>query len=287
MGQEKTVLRADGTSIYITQDLALGKLRYDDFCMDRMIYVVGNEQEDHFRALFHLFKQLGFSFADKCFHLSYGMIELPDGKMKSREGNVVDADTLADEMEGRVRELLLERYPDLDSDEIIHRSRVIAMAAIKFFILKYDAKKGFVFDRDHSLDFAGETGPYVLYSYARCRSILEKQEASSKKQEKNYELKITNYEDIQLNSDEKILLGLLSKFPETIEQAAKEYAPALIARYLLSLAAQRNTYYHHTKILEEDGNYAFREFRLIMVVSIAEVLKQGLNLLGIEVLEKM
>jgi len=170
----KVLLRNDGTAIYITQDLALAQIRYEEFHMDRMVYIVGNEQEHHFQVLFALLNMLGHSFAQKCYHLSYGMVSLPDGKMKSREGNVVDADTLADEMHTKSQELLIQRYPDLSPEELHQRAEQIAMAAIKFFVLKYDAKKDFIFDREQSLRFDGESGPYVQYTHARCCSILEK-----------------------------------------------------------------------------------------------------------------
>jgi arginyl-tRNA synthetase len=171
---EKVLLRSDGTSIYITQDIALGKIRYEDRKMNHMVYVVGNEQESHFKFLFAIFKALGYPFADKCFHMSYGMISLPDGKMKSREGNVVDADDLADSMHAQSYETLKERHTDLSENALHTRAEQIAMAAIKFFILKYDAKKDFVFDREESLRFDGESGPYIQYTVARCNSILEK-----------------------------------------------------------------------------------------------------------------
>lgn len=168
------MLRSDGTSIYITQDIALAQIRDEEYHMQRMVYIVGNEQEYHFQVLFSVLRRLGFSFADACYHLSYGMISLPDGKMKSREGNVVDADTLADEMQTQSASLLRERYADLSQDEIDRRAESIAMSAIKFFILKYEASKNFVFDKNTSLSFDGETGPYIQYTYARCASMLRK-----------------------------------------------------------------------------------------------------------------
>lgn len=171
---EKVVLRADGTAIYLTQDLALAQVRYEDWHMDRMIYVVGNEQEDHFKFLFRILQCLGYGFAEKCFHLSYGMISLPDGKMKSRQGNTVDADSLADQMHAYASTMIEERYPELSSVEKEKRAEAIAMAAIKFFVLKYDASKDFVFDREHSLSFEGETGPYIQYASARCATLLQK-----------------------------------------------------------------------------------------------------------------
>lgn len=174
---DKVVLRSDGTSVYVTQDIALGKLRYEDWNMDRMVYVVGSEQEMHFKFLFAIFKALGYTFADKCYHMSYGMISLPDGKMKSREGNTVDADTLADDMHKQSYTLLHERYTDLREDELHTKAEQVAMAAIKFFILLYDSKKDFVFDREASLRFDGESGPYLQYTYARIESIKHKAES--------------------------------------------------------------------------------------------------------------
>jgi arginyl-tRNA synthetase len=171
---KKVVLRNDGTSIYITQDLALAQLRYQDYAMDRMVYVVGNEQKDHFKSLFEIIKRMNFPFSEKMYHLSYGMISLPSGKMKSREGTVVDADTLADDMHLEAKDLLFQRYPELSQDELEKRAEVIAMSAIKFFILKYETEKDFVFDPAESLSFEGETGPYLQYSYARISSVLRK-----------------------------------------------------------------------------------------------------------------
>jgi arginyl-tRNA synthetase len=203
-GAEKVLLRSDDTSIYITQDLALGQIRYQDYHMDRMIYVVGSEQDEHFKSLFQLFNLLGYSFANKCYHLSYGMISLPDGKMKSRTGNVVDADNLADDMYIKCTELLVERHADLDHTEVARRAEIIAMAAIKLFILKYDAKKNFVFDKENSLAFDGETGPYVLYTYARAKTILNKSDIGSKWVQNGF--KISNQLDQGITQDERVLL---------------------------------------------------------------------------------
>jgi len=277
--QEKVVLRADGTSIYITQDLALWNIRYEDYHMNRMIYVVGNEQNDHFKALFEIFSQLWYAFADQCHHLSYWMIELPDGKMKSRKGNVVDADNLIDDMHAKCVELLLERHPELDEIELHRRAEIIAMAAIKMFILKYDAAKNFVFDRDHSLSFDGETWPYVLYSYARAKTILYK---ANKGEEIN-----PLSGGIQVTQDERVLLWMIAKFEEIIQEAADQYAPTIVAKYVLSLASEFNSYYHHTKILDESVAETTRSFRLWLVSSVAQVLQNGLMLLGIDTLEQM
>lgn len=278
--QEKTILRADGTSIYITQDLALGQIRYQDYHMDRMIYVVGNEQNDHFKALFELFGRLGYAFADQCYHLSYGMIELPDGKMKSRKGNVVDGDMLIDDMHAKCVELLAERHSDLDEIELHRRAEIIAMAAIKLFVLKYDASKNFVFDRENSLAFDGETGPYVLYSYARAKTILWKVKMGSKLGEDGVKIG-------EITTDERILLWMMAKFGEVVQEAATEYAPTVVAKYVLWLASQFNSYYHHTKILDESVDQNTRDFRLWLVSSVAQVLQNGLRLLGVETLEQM
>jgi arginyl-tRNA synthetase len=286
MGQEKTVLRADGTAIYMTQDLALAKIRYDDFTMDRMIYVVGNEQEDHFKALFLTLQKLGYSFAHQCHHLSYGMIELPDGKMKSRQWNVVDADNLADQMFATSLEMLQTRYPELDLEECSRRAEIIAMAAIKFYILKYESKKNFVFDREHSLDFAGETGPYVLYTYARIKSIL--------KQCSWLDTSSNTSAIYERNDHEHQLLTMLALYWEQIELAAETYSPSVIARYILSLSALFNTYYHSTKILEKDDQWAILPdslsallLRLQLLQHTAQVINAWLQLLWIETLETM
>lgn len=282
--QEKVVLRSDGTSIYLTQDLALGKVRYEDYHMDRMIYVVGNEQNDHFKSLFEIFGKLDYDFADQCHHLSYGMIALPDGKMKSRKGNVVDADNLADDMTAVCIDLLTERYPDLDAWEIQRRASIIAMAAIKMFVLKYDASKNFIFDKENSLAFDGETGPYVLYAYARARTILSKSQIINPLPV-GFSLLLGGMQEI--TQEERLLLASMAKFTEMVQDAADQYAPTIIAKYVLWLASDFNHYYHHTKILDESIDETTRDFRLELVASVAQVLHNGLKLLGIETLEQM
>lgn len=274
---DKVLLRSDGTSIYITQDIALGKLRYDDRHMDRMVYVVGSEQENHFLFLFRIFKALGYTFADACHHMSYGMISLPDGKMKSREGNVVDADTLADEMHTTCVTLLQERYEDMPPEEIDTKAEQIAMAAIKFFIILYDPKKDFVFDREASLRFDGESGPYIQYTYARCCSILERHLTSEERFLPDYTLLV--------EEEERILLVLLQEFPDLVERAAQLYQPYLVARYVLELARMFNSYYQKVKIVQEDK--ILEATRVSLVASIQQVLKNALALLGIEAPEKM
>lgn len=276
---DKTVLRADGTAIYITQDLALAQLRYDDRNMDRMIYVVGNEQADHFKFLFSILKAMHLPFAEKCHHLSYGYVSLPDGRMKSREGNVVDADNLIDEMHDQSYTILQERYPDLTDQELHDRAETIAMAAIKFFILKYDATKDFVFDRDNSLRFDGETWPYIQYTYARCAGILEK--ASNPDQTK------TDADYSLLTTDQdRLLLVQLNAFSDTITNAADRYQPYLVARYSLELAQLFNSYYQANTIIDDD-NPALTTARLWLVTAVKQVLKNALAILGITVLEQM
>ncbi len=273
----KVLLRNDGTAIYITQDLALAELRYEEFHMDRMVYIVGNEQEHHFQVLFALLKMLGHHFADKCYHLSYGMVSLPDGKMKSREGNVVDADNLADEMHAKSQELLIQRYPDLSTEEANERAEQIAMAAIKFFVLKYDAKKDFVFDRDQSLRFDGESGPYVQYTHARCCSIIEKAGTLLDHASVDY--------GHLVEDEERVLLVHLASFGDIISESAKIYEPALVTRYLQDLAQLFNAYYQKHSILTDDVELT--KARVVLVAWIRQVLENGLRLLGIEAPERM
>lgn len=267
----KVVLRANGTSVYLTQDLYLAYLRRVDRHMERMVYVVGNEQEYHFKALFAILRSFGFSFADNCFHLGYGMIYLPDGKMKSREGNVVDADNLADDMHAAAVTILRERTQDsLDDAELHRRAEAIAMAAIKFFVLKYDALKDFVFDPATSLSFDGETGPYIQYTYARCCSILEKATRTAFTPE-------TVTTTLLTTQEERLLLLHLLDFPNQIQEAAERYQPYLIARYVLDLAHLFNTYYQQHTILQDDK--PLETARLHLVASVKTVLGIGLQLL--------
>ncbi|USN54495.1 MAG: arginine--tRNA ligase [Candidatus Peribacteria bacterium] len=250
-------------------------MRFEDWNMNRMVYVVGNEQEQHFQFLFSIFSALGYPFAEKCFHMSYGMISLPDGKMKSREGNVVDADNLATDMHDAAKQVLMSRYPDLQGEALEDRAEMIAMAAIKFFILKYDAKKDFVFDRNQSLSFEGESGPYMQYTVARCTSILEKQAATNT--DGNFELLV--------EPEERILLVLLQDFPQIIQRAANSYQPYLVARYLLELARSFNSYYQQHKVITDD--IALTQARCALLAGIRQVLENGLRLLGIETMQQM
>ena len=273
---KKVLLRHDGTSIYITQDIALGKVRYDDYQMDRMIYVVWNEQEYHFQVLFELFKILGYDFADKCHHLSYGMIELPDGKMKSREWKVVDADTLADELHQQAKDIILQRNPE--EDDVSAKAESIAMAAIKFYVLFFDAKNNFVFDPKKSISFEGETGPYIQYTHARCCSILKKHTPKSTLAKRDFTWLQTE--------EEKALLIHLASFPETVQKAVDDYKPSLIARYTIDLATLFNKYYHHHKIILEDDDI-LTDARYGLTQSVQHILKTGLAICGIVAPQKM
>ncbi len=273
---EKILLRPDGTSVYITQDIGMINERYKDFAMDRMVYVVANEQNYHFNVLFEIFKLLKYPFAEKCYHLSYGMVALPEGKMKSREGTVVDADDLIKDMIALAREEVKKRYASLDEKEVEKRAEMIGMAGLRFFFLKYDAAKDFVFNPKESLSFEGETGPYVQYAYARICSILEKHGKSVS--EKIY------YASLK-EEEERNLINLLGKFENVVYSAADHYKPHLISRYLLDLAQSFNEYYHKHQILKEEDDV--KEARLFLIVCVKDILKQGLALLGIDAPEKM
>ncbi|MCM2325150.1 MAG: arginine--tRNA ligase [Candidatus Woesearchaeota archaeon] len=274
--EKKIVLRADGTSIYITQDIILGKLRFDDWHMHKMIYIVANEQSHHFKVLFRLFERLGYPFAKGCYHLAYGMVYLPEGKMKSREGTVVDADNLADDMKEAAREEIKKRFPGLDEKEVDRRAEAIGMSSIKFFILKFDALKDFVYNPKESLSFEGETGPYVQYSHARCASILKK-----------YDDEVSEDIDFSLlvEEEEKALIKMLLDFQKTVEKGAEDYKPSMVTRHLLDLCQQFNEYYHKHKIIQEDKE--LEKARILLVYCVKQVIKTGLGLLGIEALDEM
>jgi arginyl-tRNA synthetase len=273
---KKVVLRADGTSIYITQDIVLAKLRYQDFKMDKMIYIVGNEQIYHFKVVFEIFKLLDFPFANDCYHLAYGMIYLPEGKMKSREGKVVDADNLADKMQELAKKEIKKRYKKINKKELEKRSEAIGMAAIKFHILKYDPLKDFTYEPEESISFEGETGPYLQYTYARIYSILRK---SKQKIEKDVNLNLLK------EKHEEELIKKLSNFKKVIEKSTNEYKPSILCRYLLDLAQDFNNYYHKFKVIQE--NKDLEKARILLIYCVSIVLKTGLKLLGIKAVEKM
>ncbi len=271
---DKILLRGDGTSIYITQDIYLATLKKQDFNYDKSIYVVGNEQDLYFKQLFAVLDLMGFK-EDK-FHLSYGMISLPEGKMKSREGTVVDADDLVEEMEKLAFEEVDKRYPDLPREEKSYRSKNIGMSALIFFILKFNPKSDFVFNPKESISFEGETGPYIQYCYARIESIF-------KKSKQNIDLNI-DYKP--LNHEKELdLIKQLNYFPEVVESAVNTYGIHLIPQYLLSLGQSFNSFYSVCPVISDDK--ALERARLLLIRCVQIVLKQGLDLLGIESLNEM
>ncbi len=274
---KKILLRSDGTTVYITQDINMAYLRYKDFKFDHMIYIVGNEQQYHFKVLFEIFKALKFKFSNKCYHFSYGMIELPEGKMKSREGKVIDTDNLIDQAIQLAKIETKKRNPKLNKTELNKRATKIALAAIKFSILKHDPLKNFVFHLEKSLEFEGDTGPYILYSYVRIKSIF-------KKYKKKLETKI-NFSLLNTKLDKEILT-LLKNYKKIVDSSAQNYKPSIIANYLLNLSAKFNKYYNENPILNND-NPELTKARLLLIDSVAIVLKSALNLLGIETIEKM
>ena len=277
---EKLLLRADGTSVYMTQDLGTAQLRADDFSPESLMYVVGNEQNYHFEVLKLILQKLGRSWADHIYHLSYGMVELPEGKMKSREGTVVDADDLMDEMIATARSMTEElgKIENFDSQEAMELYRMVGMGALKYFILKVDPKKNMLFNPSESIDFNGNTGPFIQYTYARIKSVLRKAEKEANK--------VGSPVISELHPKESDLIISLYEFPETVQQAANDYSPAIMANYLYELARGFNTFYHELSILKEEDP-AKRILRLKLARITAGVLKNGMSLLGIEVPERM
>jgi arginyl-tRNA synthetase len=277
---EKLLLRADGTSVYMTQDIGTAKLRYQDFPIDKMVYVVGNEQEYHFKVLSILLDRLGFPFGKELVHFSYGMVELPNGKMKSREGTVVDADDLMDQMIKDARDIYLQKndQSQLSKDQIDEVARIVGLGALKYFILKVDPRKNMLFNPEESIDFNGNTGPFIQYTYARIRSVLRKAE----------ENQIVNRkcENRKLNDKELNLIQRLGDYPSVIRQAGDEFSPAVICNYAYALACDFNSFYHDYSILNEPDE-AVRAMRLMLSASVAKTIKHAMNLLGIEVPERM
>lgn len=279
---EKLLLRADGTSVYMTQDIGTAKLRYDEFPIKKMVYVVGNEQNYHFQVLSILLDKLGFSWGKELVHFSYGMVELPDGKMKSREGTVVDADDLIEEMISTSRETSQElgKLDGCTQEEAENIVRIVGLGALKYFILKVDPKKNMTFNPKESIDFNGNTGPFIQYTYARIKSVLRKAD------DLNIKTTTIDSKSIHINEKEKYLIQLLVEFPSIVKQSGDEFSPALIANYVYDLAREFNQFYHDYSILHE-ANEAIRNFRLILSETTAKVIKSGMKLLGIEVPEKM
>ena len=279
---EKILLRADGTSVYITQDIGTAVLRYNEFEFDKQIYVVGNEQIYHFKVLKEILSKFGYDWANKLVHYSYGMVELPDGKMKSREGKVVDADDLIQEMintaTNKANELgKLNELSNTESEEIIKK---IAMGALKYFILKVDPKKNMMFNPEESIDYNGNTGPFIQYTYTRINSLLEKAKAQNIK----YSIKLNT--DIPINNKELHLIKKIYNFNNTIQEAAKNLNPASIANYVFDLAKIFNSFYQEFQILKADSE-ELKIFRLKLAENVALTLKVSLKLLGINVPSKM
>jgi arginyl-tRNA synthetase len=279
---QKILLRSDGTSVYMTQDIGTAKERYQDYPIDKMIYVVGNEQNYHFQVLSILLDKLGFEFGKGLHHFSYGMVELPQGKMKSREGTVVDADDLVArmiEVSKKTSEELgkLEGYTPEQAAETY---RMIALGALKYFILKVDPKKNMLFNPEESIDFNGNTGPFIQYTYARIRSILRKAA------DRNIELNYTVVMNSEPGTKELQLIKLVSQFPVAVKEAGESYSPALIANYVYELVKEFNQFYHEAPILIEE-NEEIRNLRLVIAENVGKVIKTGMKLLGIDVPERM
>ena len=280
---EKLLLRSDGTSVYMTQDIGTAKLRFRDYPIDKMIYVVGNEQNYHFQVLSILLDKLGFEWGKDLVHFSYGMVELPNGKMKSREGTVVDADDLVAEMIGSARKMSedkINKLTDLSEDEANEIARIVGLGALKYFILKVDARKNMLFNPAESIDFNGNTGPFIQYTYARIRSILRK--AS----EAGISIPETLSAQTNLSGKEISLIQMLADFPNVVKQAGSDYNPSCIANYCYDLVKEYNQFYHDFSILHEE-NENKKTFRLVLSAEISKIIRTGMGLLGIEVPERM
>ena len=280
---QKLLLRSDGTSVYMTQDIGTAQMRFADYPIDKMIYVVGNEQNYHFQVLSILLDRLGFKWGKELVHFSYGMVELPNGKMKSREGTVVDADDLIASMVENAKQLSedkvnkLEGISEEEKDEI---ARIVGMGALKYFILKVDARKNMLFNPEESIDFNGNTGPFIQYTHARIRSILRKAEAQG------IVIPTSLPADTPVNEKETELIQKLNEFGAAVEQAGKDYSPSGIANYCYELTKQFNQYYHDYSILGADTD-AEKSLRLVLAQNVAKTIKNGMALLGIEVPERM
>ena len=276
----KLLLRSDGTSVYMTQDIGTAKLRYQDYPIDKMIYVVGNEQNYHFQVLSLLLDKLGFKWGKDLVHFSYGMVELPEGKMKSREGTVVDADDLMDEMIATAKETSAElgKLDDCSPEEADEIARIIGLGALKYFILKVDPRKNMMFNPKESIDFNGNTGPFIQYTYARIRSLLRKAAEAGIDYNANYEA--------EPNEKEISLIQKIADFPQVVAEAGRTYSPALIANYVYDLVKEYNQFYHDYSILREE-NEVVRNFRLKLSEVTCDTVRRATGLLGIEVPERM
>ncbi len=276
----KLLLRSDGTSVYMTQDIGTAKQRFDDYAIDKMIYVVGNEQNYHFQVLSILLDRLGFSWGKSLVHFSYGMVELPEGKMKSREGTVVDADDLMAEMVNNAREVSAElgKLDGLSEKEIADIAETVGMGALKYFLLKVDPRKNMTFNPKESIDFNGNTGPFIQYTYARIRSVLRRAEEAGYSHD--------NFDEVVPNEREIALIQRLNDFPSVVAEAGRNYSPALIANYAYDLVKEYNQFYHDCPILREE-NKELRSMRLTLSNVTARTVKTAMGLLGINVPERM
>ncbi|WP_337785105.1 arginine--tRNA ligase [Prevotella sp.] len=279
---QKLLLRSDGTSVYMTQDIGTAEMRFKDYPIDKMIYVVGNEQNYHFQVLSILLDRLGFKWGKELVHFSYGMVELPNGKMKSREGTVVDADDLIATMVADAKKTSEElgKFNDMTEEERNEIARIVGMGALKYFILKVDARKNMLFNPEESIDFNGNTGPFIQYTYARIRSILRKAA------EQGLEVPEALADDMPLNQKEMELIQKMDEFGAAVRQAGKDYSPSGIANYCYELTKDFNQFYHDYSILNADGENE-KIVRLMIAKNVAKTIKNGMALLGIEVPERM
>lgn len=279
---EKLLLRADGTSVYMTQDIGTAKMRYDDFAIDKMVYVVGNEQDYHFKVLSILLDKLKFKWGKELKHFSYGMVELPEGKMKSREGTVVDADELVADMTATAETICAElgKLDGLNPEKIKQTARTIALGALKYFILKVDPKKNMMFNPKESIDFNGNTGPFVQYTYARIQSLLRRAEAKG--------LKVPSqlFGSFKFDSNELEIIKILHNFPAVLKEAGSEFSPAVLANYAYALVKLYNRFYHDNPILKE-ADATTAEMRLLLSSCVAQTVAKSMHLLGIEVVDRM
>lgn len=279
---QKLLLRSDGTSVYMTQDLGTAERRFEEYSLDELIYVVGNEQNYHFQVLKLILKKLGFDWSDSIYHLSYGMVELPEGKMKSREGTVVDADDLLEKMYNTAKETSLElgKLDDMSEAEQDELFRMLSLGALKYFIIKVDPRKTMLFDPKESIDFNGNTGPFIQYTHARIKSILRKAAAQGIDYATNSDA------GVELSPKEVRIVKILNNFPNKIAEAGEAHSPAIVANYAYELAKEFNQYYHDTPILREE-NKAVLAFRLRLIELIARVLTKAMDILGIKLPERM
>ena len=277
---EKLLLRADGTSVYMTQDIGTAKLRFQDYPINKMVYVVGNEQEYHFKVLSILLDRLGFPFGKELVHFSYGMVELPNGKMKSRDGTVVDADDLMAQMIADAKEISKDKVntlPDITEEEANEIARMVGLGALKYFILKVDPRKNMLFNPEESIDFNGNTGPFIQYTYARIQSVLRKAQGVQEFRSLGVQ---------ELSEKELSLIQRLVDYPAAVRQAGDEFSPAVIANYAYALACDFNSFYHDHSILNE-ADAEKRALRLVLAQTVAKVIKSAMSLLGIEVPNRM